>query len=243
MKLLTDESLGPDLVELGPYRAAAYAQPAGGTARGGDRFGIWLSQSEDLFFYLADAPGHGERGAAFWNMHDKAFQRYWEAFTSARPSSDHIREFARGLNDHLCGEGDRRAAFLCLLFGVLLRRGRLLFANCGYGNHALIATAKGAWWPARSGQLFGLKLGWVPNATWDSLEESFVMHDIDGVRRCVLITDGFLGDDHADPEETLKLIQKLAVRCASGPANMVIPILREFPHDKDDATVVLMERC
>lgn len=240
---LTDESLGPDLVGLGSYLAAAYVQPARGLTRGGDRFGLCVNQSGWVFFYLADAPGHGERGAAFWRTHDEGFQRLWVAFTKAQPSPSQIGMFARDVNSLLSAHDDSRPASLCLLFGALSSSGRLLYCNCGYGNHALIATSTGIWWPPQDRQLFGLKLGWVPTATWDAIEGSVVQHEVVGVRRCILFSDGFLGDDHADPPATLEQVRQLSKRCSQVAVNRVIPIFQETPHGVDDATVVLIERA
>ncbi len=178
---------GSGVVVREPFRVAWYSRPSGGE-RGGDRIAAAPDPEGGLRFYVADATGHGELGAGFWRRNAAAFDEAWVA-------RGDLRSFVLGMNDRLAAAGEQ----LCLAAGRLDPAGGLSFVVHGYGVHVL-----GAGPPVRR---FGPKLGWFESSRWGP--GGYVEHVATGVRRVIVISDGWLGDDFADPPATLRLVEAM----------------------------------
>ncbi|MCO5169056.1 MAG: hypothetical protein M9894_22160 [Planctomycetes bacterium] len=88
---------------------------------------------------------------------------------------------------------------------------------------------------------FGLELGWLDPARWEVSSRAFVARRLPGVTRVVALSDGFLGDDHADPAATLALVDALGRRLAPLSPDAALAAVRDLPHDDDDATALVLD--
>ena len=227
---------------LGAWRVGVLFEPAG-EAPGGDRFALSSAPSGALAFYLADATGHGQKGAQFWQDFDSLFLEPWRRFAS-EPTEHTLVEFARELNDTLHRERPHRggapsSSQLCLVAGWLSRQGMLVFANFGLGIHVVPATTEGPCMPSEAS--FGLRLGWVSSHEWPRYEKALVVQRISGVRRLWLASDAFFGDDHWDPEAAFRLVRELGRNIADLTIEDALSHVNRLPHSGDDATFVILE--
>ncbi len=232
---------------LGSWEVRWFLAPHGGAERGGDRF--FLSEREGVvWFLLADAAGHGHAAEAFWEVHGEAIHRAFRAMTNAalesRPPLDRLRQFAADVNESLAGRcrSDALPAHLCASVGVLRQDGVLSWANFGYGTHVLARTANGLAW-SKPERLIGLKLGWLDPKDWNQAPRAFLANDARLVDRVVLLTDGFLPDDHRDIDGTFERLRRLGESCSLLPANQVVPhVLENCSLGHDDATLPVLAR-
>jgi len=225
---------------LGAFRVCAYSRPYGGGSRGGDRFRLELGPEGQLCFFMADATGHGEQAAAFWDAYAVDLEPLWRAFVDERQD---LEALGRGFNEALCAHKiDAVASQLCMLLGAARPGGALTWANFGYGVHLLPVDADGVWW-AEPSRLFGLKLGWIRGEAWLATERALVSNALTDVRRIVLLTDGFLEDDYRDPLATLAGLRVLGERVASLSLAEADEHLRAIPHEEDDASLVIVDRA
>lgn len=223
---------------MGPFAVASYSRPFGGEERGGDRFEVALHpEGKHLLYYLADAAGHGEMGAAFWEAHGARTSELWGELVVAKPGLEALRRFTTALNAHLNPE-----AHLCLTVGALSADGVLRFTTCGFGAHTVPIADGRAWWSEDPGHLFGLKLGWVDPPRWAVLPRARVENEVEGVTRVLLFSDGFLEDDHADPVGALERVGALGDASATESQAMVVARFQAIPHDHDDAALVVIDR-
>lgn len=226
--------------ELSSCRIEIFFKPYGGE-HGGDRFSLALASAGKLFFYIADATGHGPKAYEFWQYHRPQFDAYWRNFCDGCGGENDVKKFAAEVNE-LLWQRHAQEDQLCMLTGVWLANQELYFANFGFGTHILVQTQAGLWWtnPEKS---FGLKLGWALCKNWEKLARAFVPHAVPQVQRLILLTDAFLGDDYAAPLETLKNLRQLAETVVRLPGEEIIPhFLKHCPHQDDDATLVVLER-
>lgn len=214
-------------------RAASYHRPAGGGAESGDRHAVVALGERSAAFYLADAAGHGAVGAAFWRAHGDAFDAAWTTCVAAEAGLEALRGLGRALNARL-----RAGALtgLCLAAGRLDPAG-LTVAVFGYGVHVLAPGLDGL----PPDQRFGLKLGWLDPGRWEEEPRAFVARRLPGVTRVVALSDGFLGDDHADPAATLTLVDDLGRRLAPLSPDEALAAVRALPHGDDDATALVLD--
>lgn len=227
-------------VALGSFRAEYYFKHHGGSPEGGDRFAACLRGGSHLWFYMADASGHGSRGGRFWRECRDRFDNHWQALAASSPSQEGLERFAAGVNGDLAARSDLPAPHLCLTVGALHTAGQLTIGTFGYGAHALVVTAEGVWRAAPE-RAFGLKLGWVSSERWQQIPGSCMIHRVENVKRLMLLTDGFLGDDYADVESTLRLVDDLGIACSSLPRAEVVRFFERLPHDQDDASLMVVE--
>lgn len=189
------------------------------------------------FFHVADAAGHGAEGEAVWQRHAAAFQAAWGALIASPGDLGDLRAFGRALNSMF-----HPSDAVCLAVGALTEHGGLRVANFGFGVHVLASGASGPTWADDPASLFGLKLGWLDAERWEATPRAFVATEATGIRRVMLITDGFLGEDHRDPTATLDEVRRLGEACAALPLEDAASRVTELPHDGDDATVLVVER-
>lgn len=240
-RLVSEDAPARGQERLGPFEVRFAFEPHAGERPGGDRFVVERRVDGALCFAVADATGHGAWGAAFWARHRATFDDGWSRWLAGEID---LRGFARAFNEALRAPGplDAARSYLCLALGALSPDGALEWANFGWGTHVLPSGPGGPWWQDDPAALFGLKLGWLDGPSWDRLPRAFVLQRVERVRRVVLLTDAFLGDDHADPEATLALVRDLGVRVATLPAAEVVPAVLALPHADDDATVLAIDR-
>ena len=191
-----------------------------------------------LFFCLADAAGHGQRGAALWDRHGEAFDGAWAHFTQGTSAvEERLLTFAETLEAPFRAASDSA----CVILGTWTES-ELVFASFGYGNHALVRTETGPWW-AEAEKLFGLKLGWLPGGRRE-LPRGCVVTALGSVDRLCLLTDGLLEDDHRDPVGTLAGLEALNRELSGLAFEDVMPsLLATAPSPlADDLAVVVLER-
>lgn len=239
-RLTSDDAPGRGEAQHERFEVRFAFEPHAGERPGGDRFVVERRADGALCFAVADATGHGAWGAAFWEHHRATFDGLWARWLAGDLD---LRGFARAFNEALRAPGplDAARSYLCLALGALSPGGALEWANFGWGTHVLPSGDAGPWWRDDPAALFGLKLGWLDGPSWDRLPRAFVAHRVEGVRRVALLTDAFLGDDHADPAATLRLVRDLGARVAALPAADVVPEVLALPHADDDATVLSIE--
>lgn len=235
----SDGLVGRADLRVGGRTAACYHRPHGGAGPSGDRLRLAARPDGGLALLLADAPGHGAMGGAFWDAHGPAVDAAWAELAAGPGDAAAVRRLAERTNDAL--HGAPADAHLCLAAGVLDPTGRLVYACCGYGVHLLAATPAGSWLPASTEARFGLKLGWTPSARWPEIRP-LVVHDVPAVRRVAGLTDGFLGDDHRDVPGTLDLVATLGEQVArADSAGAALDVLAALPHEEDDACAFVVD--
>lgn len=227
-----------DLV-LGTYRLAYLFQPYLAN-RGGDRFACHISPAGDLLFYIADASGHGQYAAQFWDKHQNTFDRLWHVLTENLYAQNSMKNFASKFNEYLFEQDSLdHTSQMCLSVGILSSQGHICFSNFGYGTHVLVQNREGAWQPGQP--MFALKFGWLLPKQW---EKSFFQHTVTGVKRLILMSDAFLGDDYLDVNATIQLIADTNRTCVSLPCEKIIDYFcQNLPHGQDDTTLLVVERC
>ncbi|BBM81957.1 SpoIIE family protein phosphatase [Candidatus Uabimicrobium amorphum] len=209
---------------------------------GGDRFAIDVNCDGHLCFYIADATGHGHWAQQLWDQCRQEFDSEWHNFLQTSFSSQNLYEFCRKINFILRKYKEKCDTQLCIAFAALCGN-ELTFANFGYGTHVLIQQqGQTLWQPPSSQPSFGLKLGWFDEDIWKSSSRAFVCHTAKDVKRCILMTDSFLGDDFANPQQTMLDISQMNQQCLSLQFNEVVPyFLNTFAHDGDDMSLVVIE--
>ena len=209
---------------------------------GGDRFAVDVNCDNHLCFYIADATGHGHWAQQLWDHCREEFDVAWHSFLRESFSSQKLYELSAKVNAILCKYKEKCDTQLCIAFAVLCED-ELTFANFGYGTHILVQQVdKTPWQPPQSQPLFGLKLGWFSEKVWQNSPRAFVCHTVNNVRRCVLMTDSFLGDDFANPQQTMQDIASMNKHSSSLDFSTVIPyFLNTFAHDEDDMSLVVIE--
>jgi len=232
---------------IGTWELRWLSEPHGGAELGGDRFAL-IDRDGDLWFLLADATGHGRAGEPLWEAHGEAIHAALREATAVGLASgspaERISGFAEQVNERLVGapSTDEHWPHLCASVGLLTPDGFATWANFGYGTHVLALTPEGVAWndPDR---LFGIKLGWLDSKQWRQAPRAVVLNQARQVERLVLLTDGFLPDDHCDIDATLAKLQAVGESCRSLPRDEVIPhVLTECLYGHDDATVLVVER-
>jgi len=226
--------------ELRPFSVEYYFKPFQEGAESGDRFTLRLHEEGSLYFYVADAAGHGRAGARIWEVGRAAFDKEWDRLAAGPYSDDRLLDFASRINDLLASAGDERALHVCLVVGSLSSTGNLSFATFGYGAHALVSTFQGAW-RAPSEKAIGMKLGWMPSESWRRIPNACVVHRVDHVRRLTLFTDAFLGDNYADVSGTLGVLRDLGELCQRSSPTEIVSHFQAMPHDQDDATLLVVK--
>jgi hypothetical protein len=228
---------------IGRWKVGILFEPAGGEAPGGDRFALHSAGSDALAFYLADATGHGRKGAHFWERFESMYREPWHRFAS-EPNEPSLELFASEVNDRLhrrqCDGEQASACQLCLAAGWISNQRELVFAGFGLGVHVVPVVASGSWSSELRGS-FGFRLGWVPSKDWPRFEGAFKMHHISGVRRLCLASDAYFGDDHFDPEGALKRVEELGRVSAVLTLEETLSYMTRLPHAHDDATFVALE--
>ena len=193
---------------------------------------------------MADATGHGRRGARFWESFATTFDDSWLRFAS-EPSERSLSLFASEVNDALHQrqrDGDEASSSqLCLGTGWISDQGALVFASFGLGVHVVPITASGVW-SNRPRVSFGFRLGWVPSKDWPRFEGAFAIHHVSGVQRLCLASDAFFGDDHFDPEGALKQVEGLGRTAAVLTIEDTLSYVTRLPHAGDDASFVVLEQ-
>jgi len=231
---------------IGGWDVRWLSEPHGGAEFGGDRF-VLIDRDGDLWFLLADATGHGRAGEPLWEAHGESIYAALREATAgglaSRSSEERITEFAARVNERLVGASstDEHWPHLCASVGLLTPDGSATWANFGYGTHVLALTPGGVAWndPER---LFGIKLGWLDPNQWRRAPRAVVVNQARSVDRLVLLTDGFLPDDHCDIDATLAKLRAVGEPCRGLRRDEVIPhVLTECPHDHDDATLLVVE--
>jgi hypothetical protein len=86
-----------------------------------------------------------------------------------------------------------------------------------------------------------MKLGWLDSKRLLSTPGSLGIREVSDVRQVVLLSDGFLGDAHENPKETLRFVADLAERCSRVDFQEVLPMITALTHESDDASVVVVE--
>ncbi len=239
------DELPDSIATLGAWRTGILFEPFAGEATGGDRFALSPAPFGALAFYLADAPGHGRRGARFWQGFGSSFDESWQRFASV-PGELTLIQFAREVNDALhVGNRDgisKVSSELCLAAGWISGEGSLVVANFGLGIHVCPVTSVGVCRPPTN-QSFGLRLGWIPSSEWPRYENALVIQRISGLRRLWLASDAFFGDDHWDPEGALRRVEELALTTTGRTMEETLSHVTRLPHSGDDATFVILERA
>ncbi len=224
---------------LSSWNIQTFFQPFSGQHPGGDRFGLGYNTNEQLCFYIADATGHGEWAARFWEKHRKLFDHLWEEFLSSPGEVSDIYKFSSTLNASLIEDSSEQSQ-ICLAIGSITNQGKLSFANFGYGVHLLIRV-NGDPYKGEAKEMFGLKLGWASSGMWKTIPRAFVSHKMEKVDRLILMTDCFLGDDFRDPIKTLKQIEEMNSQCSQLEENQIIDYFRDnFPSEGDDASLLVI---
>jgi hypothetical protein len=231
------------ITTFGALKIGVLFEPAGGESPGGDRFALDLPTSDVLAFYVADATGHGRKGARFWELFESTYRESWQRFAS-RPDARSLEVFTSEVND-LLNERQRTghessASQLCVAAGWISTAGELVFAGFGLGVHVVPVTGSDVW-SNEPGGSFGFRLGWVHSRDWPRFEGAFAMHHVSGVRRLCLASDAFFGDDHLDPEAALKQVGELGKATATLTIEATLAYVTRLPHAADDATFVALE--
>jgi len=232
------------IATLGEWRLGILFEPFGGEAPGGDRFALSPAPFGALAFYLADATGHGRRGAQFWQEFGGLFDESWQRFAFA-PGELTLIQFAREVNDALHEgniDGSRAPASsqLCLAAGWISGEGALVFASFGLGIHVCPVTSVGLCRPPPN-EAFGVRLGWISSSEWSRYERALVIHRISGLQRLWLASDAFFGDDHWDPEGALRRVDELGRKITGLTVEEALSHVTRLPHAGDDATFVILE--
>jgi len=229
---------------MGLWKVGILFEPAGGEAPGGDRFALESTASDALAFYLADATGHGRRGARFWETFESTYGDSWQRF-ALDPNERSLTLFASEVNDVLHSRqrdgAEAAASQLCLAAGWVSDSGDLSFAGFGLGIHVIPITRSGLW-NAQGRGSFGFRLGWVPSKDWQRFAGAFAIHHVNGVSRLCLASDAFFGDDHSDPEAALEQVAELGRTTAALTIEDTLSYVRRLPHARDDATFLVLER-
>jgi hypothetical protein len=239
------DELPDSIAMLGAWRVGVLFEPAGSHPFGGDRFDLSSAPFDALAFYLADATGHGRRGAEFWQVFGGSFFQSWQAFASA-PGERSLVRFVREVNDalyemNLDGKDAHVLPQLCLAAGWISRERTLVYAGFGLGIHVRPVTTVGPHHlPAN--RSFGFRLGWVPSSEWPRHEGALVIRRIPGLQRLWLASDAFFGDDHWDPEAALRRVDELDRAITGLTIENALSEVRRVPHAGDDATFVILER-
>ncbi|WP_372370757.1 SpoIIE family protein phosphatase [Candidatus Uabimicrobium sp. HlEnr_7] len=208
---------------------------------GGDRFCIELNNSGALCFYIADATGHGNYAAELWKCCRDEFDREWQHFLDTPFSQEVLYEFSQTINEILYKKKEECNTQLCIAIGSI-RDNCLSFANFGYGTHLLVQQDLATWKSPAQEYSFGLKLGWINGNAWKNSPRSFVYNEIENVRRIILMTDCFLGNDFENPTQTLADIEDMNKHCTALDFEQVIPyFLNTFPCDGDDLSLIVVE--
>ncbi len=235
----------PDsIATLGAWRIGALFEPAGRHASGGDRFELSSAPVDALAFYLADATGHGRKGAEFWQVFGESFLASWQAFASA-PNEHSLVQFAGEVNDALhqgqIGKGKADVLpQLCLATGWISREQTLVYASFGLGVHLRPTPTVGSQ-RMLAKESFGFRLGWVPSKEWSQYEGALVIRRIASLRRLWFASDAFFGDDHRDPEGALRRVDELDQTIAGLTIEDALSEVTRLPHAGDDATFVILE--
>lgn len=223
-----------------PWQVECYFEAYKEEFPGGDRFAI-VKVGEVIYFYIADATGHGYYAAEFWKKHGEYFDENWQQFIHKPFSRDALYQFTLEFNTRLTVEKDYGAQ-LCIAIGMIHGE-TVSFANFGYGTHLLIRQNGNAWKAKSEQELFGLKLGWAQSEMWKRIPRAFVYQTIDNVDRVVLMTDCFLEDDFRDPSNTLKSIEAMNTHICALEFSQVRPyFFNTFSYSEDDASLVVIER-
>lgn len=230
---------------MSSFRRVSWTRGAGGGVESGDRLRLELDPGGALRGFLADASGHGAQGEAFWVGQGDLVLGAWSAHLARSPGPEALRELGRELNAGLYtaaletpGAG---SPYLALLALAWLPGGALHLVTWGWGVHALVETAGGTWWPPVEERV-GLKLGWLGPAAWERTSRACPLARLEGARRVLLLSDGFLGDDHRDPAATLELLREIGRETAGRAPEAAIEWLRAtHPPDEDDATAAVIE--
>lgn len=196
---------------------------------GGDRFGLFF-QENDLYFFCADASGHGSFGARFWDKWRSKFDRLWEEFVV----DGDIYLFSSQFNDLLyqAREGDN----LCLTVGKWTGED-LFFANFGYGNYVF---PQGKCFEP-SLQSFGMKLGFVGSHSWSKMPSAYICHQIENAQRVIITTDFPFPGDYANPKKTKEDAESLHQKTSQLTEEEIIPhILANYPLEFDDVSVLVL---
>jgi len=228
---------------LGAWRIGVLFEPAGGHVSGGDRFDLSVAPCGSLAFYLADATGHGRRGAEFWQMFGSSFLETWEAFASA-PSEHSLVQFASEVNDalHEKNFAGSKSWFsqLCLAAGWISSERTLVHATFGLGIHVCPVTMVGPHVRGARGS-FGFRLGWVHSTEWPRHGGALVIQRVSGVRRLWLASDAFFGNDHRDPDGALRRVDELDRAISGFSLEDAQREVTRLPHAGDDATFVILD--
>ncbi len=228
---------------LAQFNLGYYFKPFQNALYGGDRFGCALTREGNLAWYIADATGHGEYGAKFWEQQAEIWNELWQQFLQKSNPPEAIYELARVFNEHLHQAILSHSTLqTCLGIGVWSPSGQLVFANFGYGTHILPQSSTNIWWMDQSDRIFGLKLGWLAPLQWANTPRAFILHEVLDIQRLILCTDSFLEDDYRDPQQTLSMVKNMSHTSQSLSFNAIIPyFLQHFPHEEDDTTLVVIE--
>mgnify|MGYP001307795402 CR=1 FL=1 len=255
-------------------RVHRFSRGADGGAESGDR--CWVEQDAQgaVRALLADAPGHGALGEAFWRTQGPTIEVARQAWLVAPVGPDPLRRFGQEVGAHLhaappAGDAAVPPYLACLLLawtppapharhapGPLPPGPRpsgplppgpgsdpspaLHVVTWGWGVHALIETARGPWWPPIEERV-GLKLGWVHPREWERTPRACPIATVRDVRRVLLLTDGFLGDDHRDPQATLETLRAIGEETARrGEEEALEWLVAAHPPGEDDATAVVV---
>jgi len=231
---------------LGSWDVRWFCSPHGDAERGGDRF-IGIESEGDFWFLLADASGHGRPAEALWDAHGgvihAAFRGAAHAGGRSRSIQERIGGFAATVNERLAGASwtGEFPAHLCASVGVFNADETSTWANLGFGSHVLALTPGGLAWDEPE-RLFGLKLGWLDPEDWSRASRAVVTSEARHVERLILLTDGFLADDHEDVDATLGKLERLGNSCRGLAPDQVVPhVLHECPHGHDDTTLLVVE--
>ena len=105
-----------------------------------------------------------------------------------------------------------------------------------------VRTRSGARILLTMSEIFGLKLGWLAPDAWNRASRAGVVNHAQPVTRVIVMTDGFLPDDHRDVYATLEKVRRLGEVCERLCRDEVIPhVLEACAHGHDDATLLVIE--
>jgi hypothetical protein len=221
-----------------PFEVHAYARPYGAGTEGGDRVAASYVPG-GVAFLLADMAHHGSRAAASWEKVEEQVERAWCRFLHARGAMGAVEPFAHAVND-ACYVSETH---LCVTIGTLGVDGLLRAATHGFGVHLLPYGPTGLRWSPAPETLFGLKLGWVPTHAWSGNARGFVGLQRSGIRDLVILSDGFLRDDHREPQETLRRVEALGHEMVGLSAAERLEHVLRLRHGADDASVLTVGRA
>lgn len=239
---VTWDEFPSSITVVGRWKAGILFEPAGGEARGGDRFSLNSTPTGALAFYVADATGHGRKGARFWEGLENPFRDSWQRFAQ-EPDEPTLIRFAAEVNDAVHGRqvaGDTASSSqLCLTAGWISSRGEVVMATFGLGVYAGAMTTSEPW--GLRPQELGFRLGWVPSPEWARFKADTPIQRISDVQRLWLASDAFFGEDHFDPEGAFERARELGRAVAGLTIPDALSYVRALPHTHDDATFVVFE--